>query len=80
MSPPIRGELSRLSGAIVGAHAGVTAAMLVSHEPDFSSLIIALCVGGQVVLEKSGVAEVLLDYGPASPGVLVWLAQPDRLV
>ncbi len=65
---------------IVAAYAGVTAVMLVGHEPDFSSLISALCGGGQVVLEKSGVAEVLLNHGRASPGVLVWLAQPDRLV
>ena len=54
--------------------------MLVGHEPDFSSLIGALCGGGQVALEKSGVAEVQLDEARASPGVLVWLAQPDRLL
>ena len=56
------------------------AVMLVGHEPDFSSLIGALCGGGQVALEKSGVAEVQLDDARASPGVLVWLAHPDRLV
>ena len=65
---------------IVRARAGVVAVMLVGHEPDFSSLIGALCGGGQVALEKSGVAEVQLDDARASPGVLVWLAHPDRLV
>ncbi len=65
---------------IVRAHAGATAVMLVGHEPDFSSLIGALCGGGQVALEKSGVAEVLVDHAHAFRGVLVWLAQPDRLV
>ena len=64
---------------IVRARAGVTAVMLVGHEPDLSSLIGALCGGGRVALEKSGVAEVLLDHVRASCGVLVWLAQPDRL-
>ena len=65
---------------LIGAHQDANAVMLVGHEPDFSSLIAALCDGGRVALEKAGVAEVQLDHARVFHGVLVWLAQPDHLV
>ncbi|MFN8379776.1 MAG: phosphohistidine phosphatase SixA [Anaerolineae bacterium] len=51
-------------------------AMVVGHEPDFSSTITALTGLGRVVVKKGGLARV--DIAAAAPlrGSLVWLLTP----
>jgi phosphohistidine phosphatase len=68
------GAQLRSLSSIAKAHPSVRCVLLVGHEPDLSSLVAALCGGGQVELDKAGLAQVRLDPAGRPPGVLVWLA------
>jgi phosphohistidine phosphatase len=58
---------------------GVKDALLVGHEPDFSTTISDLIGGGRVVMKKGGLARVEVD--PESlTGELVWLLAPKVLI
>jgi phosphohistidine phosphatase len=60
--------------AIVAAHAGARALVLVGHEPEFSATI-AQIMGATVVVKKAGVARVDIDE-QTMRGALVWLVPP----
>ncbi len=66
------GELA----AVVRAHTGSDALMLVGHEPDFSETIGALIGGGRVVCRKGGVACVNVPEPARLEGELEWLLPP----
>jgi phosphohistidine phosphatase len=55
-------------------------AVLVGHDPDFSSLLQALCVAPNVELKKGALARIDVER-PAGPGRgdLRWLVPPDAL-
>jgi phosphohistidine phosphatase len=55
-------------------------AVLVGHDPDFSSLLQSLCATGNVEMKKGALARIDVDR-PAGPGRgdLRWLVPPDLL-
>ena len=55
-------------------------AVLVGHDPDFSSLVQSLCVARNVEMKKGALARIDVDR-PAEPGsgTLRWLVPPDLL-
>ncbi len=55
-------------------------AVLVGHDPDFSSLLQSLCVARNVEMKKGALARIDVDR-PAGPGRgdLRWLVPPDLL-
>ena len=55
-------------------------AVLVGHDPDFSSLLQSLCVGRNVEMKKGALARIDVDR-PVGPGRgdLRWLVPPDLL-
>ena len=55
-------------------------AVLVGHDPDFSSLLQSLCVGRNVEMKKGALARIDVDR-PVGPGRgdLRWLVPPDAL-
>ena len=55
-------------------------AVLVGHDPDFSSLLQSLCVARNVEMKKGALARIDVDR-PAEPGsgTLRWLVPPDLL-
>ncbi len=71
-------QMSGLS-SVIYSHPDVVSVLIVGHEPQISSFIASICGGGQMALDKAGVAEVRLDHAHDPPGVLVWLTQPGRL-
>jgi len=68
-------ELSR----IVREHRGLTALMLVGHEPDFSSVISACIGGGRVECKKGCLVRVDIEDPASLEGILVWLLPPRVL-
>ena len=65
---------------ILSERVGLTALMLVGHEPDFSDTISALIGGGRVVCKKGGLARVDCPDDSGLTGELVWLAPPALLL
>ena len=59
---------------------GLTALLLVGHEPDFSETISALIGGGRVVCKKGSLARVDLPDVAGAHAELVWLIPPTMLV
>jgi phosphohistidine phosphatase len=64
---------------VLKERSGVSALMLVGHEPDFSETIGALIGGGRVVCKKGGLARVDLPDDGSLAGELVWLIPPGVL-
>jgi len=64
---------------MLDAHRGVSALMLVGHEPSMTGVLADLIGGGRFSLKKGGIARVDLD--PASPryGVLKLFVPPGLL-
>ena len=55
-------------------------AVLVGHDPDFSSLLQSLCVAGNVEMKKGALARIDVDRPVGSGrGDLRWLVPPDLL-
>jgi len=65
--------------AVLLDHPGVSALMLIGHEPDFSEGISALIGGGRIVCKKGGLALVELPNANSRHGKLVWLIPPKVL-
>jgi phosphohistidine phosphatase len=64
---------------VLKERSGVSALMLVGHEPDFSETIGALIGGGRVVCKKGSLARVDLPDDGSLAGDLVWLIPPGGL-
>jgi phosphohistidine phosphatase len=64
--------------ALLAAHRGAEALMLVGHEPDFSQTISHLIGGGRLDVKKGALALVELE-DRAGLGRLVWLIPPRVL-
>ncbi|HEX3672274.1 MAG TPA: histidine phosphatase family protein [Candidatus Cybelea sp.] len=82
-------EDSRLAGgfnlsqfaAILASHAGVSALMLVGHEPTMSAVIGAAIGGASVELKKAALAAIEVPDPESSPkGMLLSLIPPKVLV
>jgi phosphohistidine phosphatase len=65
--------------ALLAAHRGPAALMLVGHEPDFSQTISHLIGGGRLDVKKGALALVELEDRAAAAGRLVWLIPPRAL-
>lgn len=65
--------------ALLTAHRGAAALMLVGHEPDFSQTISHLIGGGRLDVKKGALALVELEDRIALAGRLVWLVPPRAL-
>jgi phosphohistidine phosphatase len=64
---------------MVREHPGLSAIIVVGHEPDFSETISALIGGGRVVCKKGSLARVDLPADGSLNGELVWLVPPGIL-
>ena len=64
---------------ILREHAGLKAAMLVGHEPDFSRTIASCTGGGRVECRKGSLARVDLESSASLEGNLAWLLPPEVL-
>jgi phosphohistidine phosphatase len=75
LSPGFRRKQLR---RILEQHGGHGRLMIVGHEPDFSK-VVGRATGGEVVLDKGGVAVVEVTDRKAPAGRLVWLVRPGLL-
>jgi phosphohistidine phosphatase len=65
--------------ALLAAHRGAAALLLVGHEPDFSETVSHLIGGARLEVKKGGLALVELADPAALEGQLVWLIPPKVL-
>jgi phosphohistidine phosphatase len=65
--------------ALLAAHRGASALMLVGHEPDFSETVSHLIGGGRLDVKKGALALVELEDRAALAGRLLWLIPPKVL-
>jgi phosphohistidine phosphatase len=65
--------------ALLSEHRGAERAMVVGHEPDFSTMIGELTGGSRVQLKKGAVARVDLEVLESGAGTLIWLLPPKAL-